>query len=119
MYSNKKLEFGKLQGNNISVARRAKIESTGLHWHNYYEMIFFFDGHAESIINGTATEFKKGSIYILTPFDIHKTESLNQNLNTDFVNISFKEGFIDNEIISEIDGVFLLNCIKESDLIYR
>lgn len=45
--------------------------SDTLHWHDYFEMEFIYDGGGRHIADDTSYELSRGCAYLLTPLDIH------------------------------------------------
>ena len=42
-----------------------------VHWHDFFEMELILEGQAIHILNGTPYPVKAGSLYLLTPADLH------------------------------------------------
>ena len=42
-----------------------------LHWHDYFEMEFVYDGCGTQIVNAKTIPMSRGSVYLLTPLDFH------------------------------------------------
>ena len=50
---------------------RQELRSIGVHWHDFYELVFVVDGSAEHNVNGVAEPVRPGSVFLLTPTDFH------------------------------------------------
>jgi AraC-like DNA-binding protein len=49
-----------------------ELDRTGVHWHDYYELVYVLEGTAEHVVNGVANELAAGSMFLLTPADFHE-----------------------------------------------
>jgi len=49
-----------------------QLDRTGVHWHDYYELVYVLDGTAEHVVNGVHHELGPGSMFLLTPADFHE-----------------------------------------------
>jgi AraC-like DNA-binding protein/mannose-6-phosphate isomerase-like protein (cupin superfamily) len=49
-----------------------ELDRTGVHWHDYYELVYVLEGTAEHVVNGVAHELAPGSMFLLTPADFHE-----------------------------------------------
>ncbi|WP_127586373.1 AraC family transcriptional regulator [Paenibacillus koleovorans] len=47
-------------------------QPTPLHWHEFYEMCVILGGTGTNVVNGTAHRLTRGSLFLLTPADIHE-----------------------------------------------
>ena len=69
------------------------------HWHDYFEMEFFFEGEGIHIFNGKRMEASRGTMYLLTPSDFHTLYRKKENENLRFFNVNFNEYAISEELI--------------------
>ena len=115
----RRLQFNELYADNIKITVLDKIENIGMHWHNYYELIFFYNANAISNVNGIDLTLSGGLIYLLTPTDVHNTFSLDKDSKTKYINISFKENAVDRNLISKLNSVFYMHNINSEDDIYK
>ncbi len=56
---------------NVSCAPIRSITDTKMHLHDYYEIEIFLGGDGETIINQSKYELHPGSVFLVTPADIH------------------------------------------------
>lgn len=80
----------------------AKDDDSPMHIHDYYEVEYIKSGNAVQTVNGTDVEIRKGSLYILSPKDIH---SVKLKSNLEIYSIFIKQNF-ENEGCLNI----LTNC---------
>ena len=113
MKSIKNLDLEQLFGESIHIKESKNIVNIGLHRHNYYEMIYYYKGEAISCINGTELYLQSGSLYLLTPTDLHHTYEKNQNNDVHFINISFTEDMIDREIVTRLQQPIHIHNLSE------
>jgi AraC-like DNA-binding protein/mannose-6-phosphate isomerase-like protein (cupin superfamily) len=50
---------------------RQELRSIGVHWHDFYELVYVVDGRAEHVVNGVAELVHPGTVFLLTPTDFH------------------------------------------------
>jgi AraC-like DNA-binding protein/mannose-6-phosphate isomerase-like protein (cupin superfamily) len=51
------------------------LTSIDVHWHDYYELGFVLDGSASHVVNGDARSLGPGSVFLLSPADLHAIET--------------------------------------------
>jgi AraC-like DNA-binding protein len=51
---------------------RQELDRTGVHWHDYYELVYVVAGTAEHVVNGVSYQIAPGSLFMLTPADFHE-----------------------------------------------
>lgn len=86
-------------GYNISVVYKyIYTDVTPLHWHEFYEIEFFLSGTGVSVMNGKKYEICPGTLFFMTPVDIH---SYNLEGTAEVVNISFTANAIEDMGIAE------------------
>ena len=61
-------DFGFVMRNRAPMHVLPKNE---LHWHDYFEMEFVYDGRGTQIVNAETIQMSRGSVYLLTPTDFH------------------------------------------------
>lgn len=110
-----KLDVSQLFGESIHVKESDTILDIGLHWHSYYELIYYYDGCATSCINGTNLELKSGSLYLLTPSDLHHTYPTLNDKAAHFINISFTEEVLDRELAEQLQQVIYIHNLAENE----
>ena len=103
MYNILRLDENMLVGKDFRIFASKTVHNTGLHWHSYCELIYFYNGALESTINGKKVVLHEGTVYMMSPLDLHHTIAKNENEPISFVNISFKESVADNKISSRLN----------------
>lgn len=56
---------------NVNCAPIRSITDSQMHIHDYYEIEIFLDGEGETVINQTKHSIQPGSVFLVTPADIH------------------------------------------------
>ena len=113
----KRLDNSMLMGNTIYVKKGTRFTETFIHWHSYYELVFYSNADVLCRINETSINFTSNSLYLLTPFDFHTTKNKKENGNAYFINISFSADALDSDIISKItQGYYIENIKKDSEI---
>ena len=56
---------------NVSCAPIRSITDTKMHLHDYYEIEIFLGGDGETVINQSKYKVHPGSVFLITPADIH------------------------------------------------
>ena len=81
-----------------------------LHSHNYYEMYFLLEGKRQILFENKITELEEGSVAIIPPFTMHKTEG------STFVrvNVCFPQ-----EALSEISRETIVGLSRRSYLHFK
>jgi AraC-like DNA-binding protein len=51
---------------------RQQLGRTGVHWHDYYELVYVLEGTAEHVVNGVPHAIGPGDLFLLTPADFHE-----------------------------------------------
>ena len=46
---------------------RQTLHRAGVHWHDYYELVYVVEGTAEHVVNGVPHPIGPGSLFLLTP----------------------------------------------------
>nr|WP_246211299.1 AraC family transcriptional regulator [Phytoactinopolyspora alkaliphila] len=49
-----------------------QVHRAGVHWHEFYELVYVVDGTASHVVNGARHRLAPGSAFILTPADFHE-----------------------------------------------
>lgn len=73
----------------VSV-KELKSNTSGLHKHHFFELIYVLDGSGIHNINGNNYEFSKGDVFLLTPEDAHTFKII---VPTKFCIIDFTKAF--------------------------
>ncbi len=72
------------------------------HWHDHFEMEFFFEGEGTHVLNGEKLNVRKGSIHLLTPADFHALYKNDESSKLKYFNIKFNEYALSSELIKMI-----------------
>jgi AraC-like DNA-binding protein len=51
---------------------RQELHREGVHWHEFYELVYVIDGTGVNTVNGVPYRLAPGSAFILTPADFHE-----------------------------------------------
>ncbi len=111
-----RLSVNDIMGKNIHIKTAEDFPEIGLHWHSYYELIYFFEGEVVSIINGIEMQLKKGTLYMLTPVDLHHTFRKDKKAKLKFINISFTENIIDEKLRKDMNGAYYIPSVDNKTL---
>ncbi len=111
-----RLSVNDLMGKNIHIKTAEDFSDIGLHWHSYYELIYFFEGEVISIINGIEKPLKKGTLYMLTPIDLHHTFKKDKKTQIKYINISFTENIIDEKLRKDMNGAYYIPSVNNKTL---
>lgn len=84
-------EFG------LNICKRTLDSSTALHWHEYCEIEIILSGKMIHHLNGVSGTVGAGSLYFLTPADLHTLEVLEP---VELINVSFSDLLIPTEFLS-------------------
>jgi AraC-like DNA-binding protein/mannose-6-phosphate isomerase-like protein (cupin superfamily) len=52
-----------------------ELTAVDVHWHDYYELGYVLEGEAAHVINGRAETAAAGSVFLLSPADLHSLHS--------------------------------------------
>lgn len=69
------------------------------HWHDYFEMEFFWAGEATHVFNGEKTRIKRGYISLLTPADFHTLYQEPGDKKLYYYNVNFNEYALSSELM--------------------
>ncbi len=106
-----------LMGEEIHIKTGSEFNEVELHWHDYYELIVYFDADVKCTINGNSIGMSGCSAYLLTPFDFHKTVNVRSDNSISFLNISFTASALDKNIIAKIKNSRIIKSLPENDII--
>lgn len=53
-----------------------ELTAVGVHWHDFYELVYVLGGTAEHRLNGRRHTLRPGSVVLLTPADFHEFDAL-------------------------------------------
>lgn len=95
------MQFSPINGFSIdyrTVRKLQKFDST-IHFHEYFEIEFIFDGSAIHYLNGNSIPVKRGYFNLVTPRDFH-TYHLSESERIKLFNIAFTRNNISEDILS-------------------
>lgn len=93
----KKFERDMLYGGDIHVNRKYVDVSYDIHWHDYFEIIFYKNCKGKCLLNTEEYPLKDSSVFFLAPGDFHRIDTL-PNENSFSTVISFSENMIDPKL---------------------
>lgn len=88
-----------------NVSRRC--EMVGMHWHDYYELLYITSGSAQQIINGKVEHVKEGDIALIKPGSQHSTVATNDSGCSILVVLFFLPG-INFENLMSMRSMYIL-----------
>jgi AraC-like DNA-binding protein len=62
---------GRADGRRSFAVQVPELASIGVHWHDYYELGYVLDGEAAHAVNGVVHAAAPGSVFLLSPADVH------------------------------------------------
>jgi AraC-like DNA-binding protein len=80
-------------GAQLHVYRHQNVDSSGLHWHEFYELMVVLDGAGIHWLNGHRYDLLAGSFCLLSPSDFHEVVPL-PGATLDFWNIIFTDALL-------------------------
>lgn len=92
------------------------------HWHDYFEFEIVFEGETLHILNDKKYIIKKGSAYLLTPFDFHAMEHINGQYFPYIYNFIFSEEALPKEYLSLLPLINSANCQfdeQETQIVFK
>jgi AraC-like DNA-binding protein len=72
-------------------------EDVESHWHEFFELGFIMDGDGEHVYNGTSYPLTRGSLFLLTPTDIHALY-LKPGTTLHLFNVIFSEAMMQEQV---------------------
>ena len=113
----------------INVTKRVIDFFFPAHGHEFYEIEFVTDGRARYIVNNKEFTLEKGSLYFVTPADIHRVEVLDSSTAT-VINIQFDEKSVEPSLMlsflnlsrdacCKLDGADFSSALELFNLLYR
>ena len=102
-----------LMGDAIHLKSGNSFTEIELHWHDYFELIYYEDADVVCEINGNLNTFKSGTLYLLTPFDFHRTVNQRKDSSISFINISFSGDAVDSALTDDLSSLIYIKDAKE------
>lgn len=120
-------KFGRdmLQSKEVAVRQKRNDTSYPLHWHDYYEIIYYENCSGVCVVNTAERPIYDRCLFLLTPRDFHSIETKNRPESRS-VNISFSENAVDRKLLWEISQTpfvwyspsdFTVNLIDRMNLV--
>ena len=86
----------------LTVNKKTIDKMFNAHWHDYFEIKLILSGDGTVVINGEKHTFKKGSLYLIMPANIHAFTPRNV---VELYNVTLRESIIfDESIIHKLSG---------------
>lgn len=99
----------------LRVFHQVLSERVKVHWHDFYEMFLVVGGTGTHLMNGTAFPLGPGSLFLLTPADLHEFIPTTGNA-LDLFNVIFADEMVDDEVrgllFSGISGCATLSGLE-------
>ncbi|MFD2611360.1 AraC family transcriptional regulator [Paenibacillus gansuensis] len=92
-----KEEFMK-ESDTFAVSEYVVDRDWPLHWHDFFEMEFIVSGEGRQLLNGEELALTPGTLYLLTPADIHEVYG-NSEHPLSLVNIKFSREWLGTELL--------------------
>ena len=99
----------------VSV-KELKSNASGLHKHNFFELIYVLDGSGIHNINENNYEFKKGDVFLLTPDDAHTFQIV---VPTRFCIIDFTKSFFSKSADRQEEKMDVSEFFKRLEYIFH
>lgn len=96
-----KFERDMLHGEPIHVNRKSDNAWFQMHWHNYYEMIYYRNCVGCCILNGEKYALSDHCLFLLTPKDFHEVVTEESPGAESFI-ISFSEQIVDRALLGRL-----------------
>jgi len=79
------------------IYRHSLYELVEVHWHEFFELAFILGGEGVHLFNGRAYPLTRGSLFLLTPTDIHALEPA-AGSKLELFNVIFSEAMMEEEV---------------------
>lgn len=97
----------------VDVKKKILKSYYELHWHDFFEITYYYEGRGQNIINGKSYEIKPGCAVFLTPTDYH--EILVDERMTE-VTLMINPDVIPDEIVRDsVSGYEAICCYLEGE----
>ncbi|MBQ8894289.1 MAG: AraC family transcriptional regulator [Clostridia bacterium] len=107
-----KFERNMLFGETIHIKKKEDRTWFKMHWHNYYEIIYFRDCAGYCVLNGERFDLSERCLFLLTPKDFHEIVTEDRKNAVSFI-ISFSEQIVDKKILNALTaGPFVLHGVQ-------
>ena len=89
-------------GGEISAEKKELHGFTDTHWHEFYELEYFYGGDGEYEIDGISYSIKRGMCFFMTPMNFHRVEAKKCRV----YNVMFSEGACERRFLVPLcDGM--------------
>jgi len=89
------------EGSSFSLSEYVVDRNWELHGHEFYEMELVLSGSGFQWINGFGMPLARGSLYLLSPVDVHRV-NIRPDGDLRLINFKFPEAYIEQEVLSWI-----------------
>ena len=96
--------------------KELKSNTSGLHKHHFFELIYVLDGSGIHNINGNNYEFSKGNVFLLTPDDAHTFQI---STLTKFCIIDFTKSFFSKSSSRQNEKMDVSDFFKRLEYIFH
>jgi len=96
--------------------KELKSNASGLHKHNFFELVYVLDGAGIHIINENNYEFKKDDVFLLTPDDAHTFQI---DVPTRFCIIDFTKSFFSKSADRQEEKMDVSEFFKRLEFIFH
>lgn len=79
------------------IYHQTLYERVDSHWHEFFEMAFILAGEGVHLYNGTSYPLQRGSLFLLTPTDIHALWP-QPGTTLELFNVIFSEAMMDEDV---------------------
>lgn len=116
----KRFERDMLKGGDLYIQQKRGDLSYPIHWHDYFEIIFYKNCNGKCLLNGEEHAITENSIFFLTPGDFHKIET-DKTTRAYSINLSFSEEIIDKKFLElfSLSAKILYNPDPICDAIFK
>lgn len=103
------------KGVEVSV-KELKSNTSGLHKHNFFELVYVLDGSGIHNINENNYEFQKDDVFLLTPDDVHTFQIV---VPTRFCIIDFTKNFFSKSTERQEEKMDVSEFFKRLEFIFH
>lgn len=97
----------------VDVKKKTLKRYYELHWHDFFEVTYYYEGRGQNIINGKSYEIKPGCAVFLTPTDYHEIIVDEMMIET---TLMINPDVIPDEIVSDtVAGYEAICCYVEGE----
>jgi AraC-like DNA-binding protein len=96
------------------------VDRIGVHWHDYYELVYVLEGTAEHVANGVPHTIAPGTLFLLTPADFHQIVPI-QNAPLTCYNVVIDPSALESQQLQDLlpsvpdGGVLIVSDYPEAE----